>query len=109
MLFTEINARDYRAWYGLGQIYEQVKLPNYALYYFAHARDLRPRDSRMLLTLGEMFERTDRIYEALVCYYKALLYDNDGSVLLKLGKYVKQMFAKYVFYNHKFVYRFFVI
>lgn len=93
-ILTEINIRDYRAWYGLGQIYELVKLPNYALFYFAHARELRPRDFRMLLALGEMFERTDRIYEALTCYYKALHYDNDGGVLLKLWKYVK---INYVF------------
>lgn len=52
----------------------------------------------MLLALGEMFERTDRIYEALTCYYKALLYDNDGAVLLKLGKYVKN----YLFVNFKY-------
>jgi hypothetical protein len=69
-------------------------LPNYALFYFTHARELRPRDFRMLLALGEMFERTDRIYEALTCYYKALHYDTDGGVLLKLWKYVK---LKYIF------------
>lgn len=88
-IFTEINIRDYRAWYGLGQIYELIKLPNYALFYFAHARELRPRDFRMLLALGEMFERTDRIYEALACYYKALHYDTDGSIFFKLAKYVE--------------------
>ncbi|XP_025423843.1 cell division cycle protein 23 homolog isoform X3 [Sipha flava] len=86
----KINIRDYRAWYGLGQIYELVKLPNYALFYFTHARELRPRDFRMLLALGEMFERTDRIYEALTCYYKALHYDTDGGVLLKLWKYYEK-------------------
>lgn len=99
-MFTEINIRDYRAWYGLGQIYELVKLPNYALFYFAHARELRPRDFRMLVSLGEMFERTDRIYEALICYYKALYYDNEGAVLLRLGKYVKNYlyFINYILY-----------
>jgi len=98
-LLPEINIRDYRAWYGLGQIYELVKLPNYALFYFAHARELRPRDCRMLLALGEMFERTDRIYEALTCYYKALYYDNDGGILLKLGKYVI-FFKLYTYYSN---------
>lgn len=85
-LFTEINRIDYKAWYGLGQIYELVKLPNYALFYFAHARKLRPKDSRMLLALGDMFERTDRVFESLICYYKALHYDTDGTILLRLGK-----------------------
>jgi len=87
-MFTEINIRDYRAWYGLGQIYELVKLPNYALFYFAHARDLRPRDYRMLVALGEMFDRADRIFESMACFYKALFYDTDGTIMLKLSKFV---------------------
>lgn len=94
-IFTEINIRDYRAWYGLGQIYELVKLPNYALFYFGHARALRPGDARMLLALGEMFDRGERHFEALACVYKALLYDGDGPVLLKLGKYVKHLSLVY--------------
>lgn len=85
---VEINIRDYRAWYGLGQIYELVKLPNYALYYFGQAYALRPRDSRMIVALGEMYERTDRICEALTCYYRALRYDIEGTVLLKISKYI---------------------
>ncbi|CAI6348773.1 unnamed protein product [Macrosiphum euphorbiae] len=83
----KINIRDYRAWYGLGQIYELVKLPNYALFYFTHARDLRPRDYRMLVSLGEMFERADRIFESMACFYKALFYDTDGTIMLKLAKF----------------------
>lgn len=31
---TEVNRRDYRAWYGLGQTYELLKLPAYCLYYY---------------------------------------------------------------------------
>lgn len=83
----KINIRDYRAWYGLGQIYELVKLPNYALFYFTHARDLRPRDYRMLVSLGEMFDRADRIFESMACFYKALFYDTDGTIMLKLAKF----------------------
>jgi len=44
----------------------------------------------MLLTLGEMFERYDRTYEGLVCCYKALHNDTDGSSLLNIARYVKQ-------------------
>lgn len=98
-MFTEINKRDYRAWYGLGQIYELVKLPNYALFYFTHARELRPRDFRMLIALGEMFERTDHIFESMACFYKALTDDTDGSVILKLGKYVKHIFFSISLYG----------
>ena len=28
----EVNRRDYRAWYGLGQTYEILKMPFYCLY-----------------------------------------------------------------------------
>ena len=30
----ELNKRDYRAWYGLGQTYELLGLHSYAVYYF---------------------------------------------------------------------------
>ena len=30
----EVNRRDYRAWYGLGQTYEILKMPFYCLYYY---------------------------------------------------------------------------
>ena len=29
-----MSPRDYRAWYGLGQTYELMKMPYFALYYF---------------------------------------------------------------------------
>ena len=40
-IFIEVNQRDYRAWYGLGQIYEILKMPFYCLYYFRRAQMLR--------------------------------------------------------------------
>ncbi|XP_050425917.1 cell division cycle protein 23 homolog [Adelges cooleyi] len=82
----KINVRDYRAWYGLGQIYELVKLPHYAMYYFKRANKLRPHDPLMHIALGEIYERSDQIYEALICFYRALLYDPEGAVLLKLSR-----------------------
>jgi hypothetical protein len=30
----EVSPRDYRAWYGLGQTYELLQMPYYALYYY---------------------------------------------------------------------------
>ena len=30
----DLNPRDYRAWYGLGQTYELLHMPYYALFYF---------------------------------------------------------------------------
>jgi anaphase-promoting complex subunit 8 len=29
-----LNPRDYRAWYGLGQTYELLSMPFYALHYY---------------------------------------------------------------------------
>ena len=38
---VEINPRDYRAWYGLGQTYELLELFSYATYYYGNAQKLR--------------------------------------------------------------------
>ena len=44
---VELNGRDYRAWYGLGQTYELLHMPFYALHYYRQATQLRPHDARM--------------------------------------------------------------
>ena len=69
--FAEVNKRDYRAWYGLGQTYEMLKLHFYCLYYYKRAQELRPHDSRMLVALGECYERMERPHDAMKCYWKA--------------------------------------
>jgi hypothetical protein len=33
----DLNRSDYRAWYGLGQVYEMLEMHYYALYYYEHA------------------------------------------------------------------------
>jgi len=88
----EVNRRDYRAWYGLGQTYEILKMPFYGLYYYKQAQLLRPHDSRMVLALGEAYEKQDKIQDALKCYYKACnVGDIEGMALLKLATYVSDM------------------
>lgn len=85
--FTEINNRDYRAWYGLGQTYEILKMPFYCLYYYKQAQQLRPNDSRMIIALGETYEKLDKFENALKCYYKACnVGDIEGMALIKLAK-----------------------
>lgn len=37
----DVNRKDYRAWYGLGQAYELLSMHRYALYYYQHATALR--------------------------------------------------------------------
>jgi tetratricopeptide (TPR) repeat protein len=39
--FTDVNRKDYRAWYGLGQAYELLNMHQYALHYFQQATSLR--------------------------------------------------------------------
>ena len=44
---TTLNQNDYRAWYGLGQTYELLQMPYYALHYYKRALQLRPTDARL--------------------------------------------------------------
>lgn len=84
----EVNRRDYRAWYGLGQTYEILKMHHYCLYYFKQAQELRPSDSRMLVALGESYEKLDKIQDAKKCFWKAYCVgDIEGGIaLLRLAK-----------------------
>ena len=56
---TQVNPRDYRAWYGIGQTYELLKMHAYCLYYYMEAQRLRPTDSRMIVALGMFFDTND--------------------------------------------------
>ena len=38
---VDLSPRDYRAWYGLGQTYELLHMPFYALHYFRRATQVR--------------------------------------------------------------------
>jgi len=40
-LTIDVNAKDYRAWYGLGQAYELLDMPMYAIEYYDQATSLR--------------------------------------------------------------------
>lgn len=48
----EVNKRDYRAWYGLGQTYEILKMPFYSLYYYRKAHQLRSVSLSFNITHG---------------------------------------------------------
>ena len=69
-LRLDVNKRDYRAWYGLGQTYELLKMPFYCLYYYKQAQELRPSDSRMLVALGESYEKLDKLPVSCEQYWK---------------------------------------
>ena len=90
---VELNPRDYRAWYGLGQTYELLRMPFYALYYFRRATQLRPHDARMWCAMGQCYENDqlqsvdkDKMEVAGIrCYRRAVQNgDREGIALHKL-------------------------
>lgn len=80
---------DYRAWYGLGQTYEILQMPYYALYYYQRATRLRPKDPRMWCAMGQCYE-SDQLQmkvAAIRCYQRAVTWnDQEGIALGKLAK-----------------------
>ncbi len=83
----EMNMRDFRAWYGLGQAYEILKMPLYSLYYYRMAQSLKPDDSRMLVALGDAYDKLERLHDAKKCYWKAhCVGDLECIALLRLAK-----------------------
>ena len=89
----ELSPRDYRAWYGLGQTYELLRMPFYALYYFRRATQLRPHDPRMWCAMGQCYENdqlqsvdNDKMELAAIrCYRRAVQNgDTEGIALHKL-------------------------
>lgn len=86
---TALSPRDYRAWYGLGQTYELLGLPLYALHYYGRAAALRPGDARMWCAIGQCYEsrQLDRADAALRCYRRALANEEaEGIALSRLAK-----------------------
>jgi len=57
---ADVNRKDYRAWYGLGQTYELLGEPFYALNYYQKATALRPYDARMWSALAICYEKLKR-------------------------------------------------
>lgn len=81
------NKRDYRAWYGLGQTYDMLRLSLFSLYYYKMAQKLRPQDGRMLVALGETYEKLEKYEEAYKCYKQARNLDKtDPMSIIKLAK-----------------------
>lgn len=92
ILILEVNRRDFRAWYGLGQAYDIIKMHFYSLYYYKTAQQLRPYDSRMLVALGETYDRLDKRANAIKCFQKACnVGDQEGIAVLRLANLYEKM------------------
>jgi len=88
---VDINDRDYRAWYGLGQVYEILNMLLYALYYYRKAAALRPYDARMWCALGSCFVSLDRRQEAIKSYERAVITnDRENLATKKLAKLYRE-------------------
>ncbi|KAG0483694.1 hypothetical protein HPP92_011778 [Vanilla planifolia] len=84
-----LNPRDYRAWYGLGQTYEMMSMPFYALYYFKRASYLQPNDARLWVAMAQCYQSAplQMLEDAIKCYSKAVhCNEREGIALHQLAK-----------------------
>ncbi|EHL02093.1 putative Anaphase-promoting complex subunit 8 [Glarea lozoyensis 74030] len=72
-LAVDVNRRDYRAWYGLGQTYEVLEMHAYALWYYKRAAGLRPWDGKMWMAVGSCLQKMGRNLEGIKALKRALL------------------------------------
>lgn len=84
---VDVNRRDYRAWYGLGQTYEVLEMHAYALWYYKRAAGLRPWDGKMWMAVGSCLQKMGRDQEGIKALKRALLADSyyDGGVGSSFG------------------------
>lgn len=76
---VELNERDYRGWYNLGQIYELLEAYHHALYYYWHTTSLRPADPGMWVAVANCLEHDGRVAESIACLERAETYDLNTS------------------------------
>ena len=89
---VDMNPRDFRAWYGLGQTYEILKMPLYSLYYYQKAAQLRPQDARMWCAVANCYECLGQSHDAVRCYRRAeSVGDSEGIALSKLAALTRQL------------------
>ncbi|MED6185362.1 anaphase-promoting complex component apc8 [Stylosanthes scabra] len=84
-----IDPCDYRAWYGLGQAYEMMGMPFYALHYFQKSVFLQPNDSRLWIAMAQCYETEQlrMLDEAIKCYKRAAACnDREAIALYQLAK-----------------------
>ena len=101
---VDINPRDYRAWYGLGQTYELLEMYFYALHYYRKATTLRPYDARMWCALAGCYYHLNRVQEAVKCYERAEVHhDREGIAAKQLAKIYEEDLhdEKQAAYYHK--------
>ena len=84
---VDVNRRDYRAWYGLGQTYEVLEMHAYSLWYYKRAAGLRPWDGKMWMAVGSCLQKMGRDLDGIKALKRALLADSyyDAGVGSSFG------------------------
>ncbi|KAG8343628.1 putative Tetratricopeptide repeat [Trypanosoma vivax] len=93
---VDLDQRDYRGWYNLGQIYELLQFYHHALYYYWQTAALRPTDPRMWSAVANCLDREGRTREAMQCLEHAETCENPRSefyppLVRRLGLYYLSM------------------
>ncbi|KAI9913438.1 hypothetical protein PsorP6_006259 [Peronosclerospora sorghi] len=84
---VDINARDYRAWYGLGQAYEILNMFLNSIYYYRKSVAIRPYDARMWCASGGCYEKLNKVDEAVACFHRAVNnQDREGIASYHLSR-----------------------
>lgn len=84
---VDIDNKDFRAWYGLGQAYELNQLYSYAAYYYFSAASAKPHDSRMWAALSNCFDKMGKPEEAIKCtQWVDRVKDKEAFAMHKLAK-----------------------
>jgi anaphase-promoting complex subunit 8 len=76
---VDLDMRDYRAWYGLGQIYELLQMYHYALYYYWQTTSVRATDPRMWTAVANCLDKQNRAAEAVLCLQRAEEYESPSA------------------------------
>lgn len=75
--FVDVNRKDYRAWYGLGQAYELLNMHQYSLYYYQRATALRyPYPSS--INRNTHLLKTSRPYDVRIWQAQGMCYEEMG-------------------------------
>ena len=86
---VDVNRKDYRAWYGLGQTYEMLDMHLYALFYYQRAASLQSYNAKMWQAVAHCYDRIDRPAQSIKAFKRALLvgtYDDGGSSFGSAGQ-----------------------
>ncbi|ETN79867.1 hypothetical protein NECAME_09567, partial [Necator americanus] len=67
-------------------MYDIIKMPTYSLFYYQQAHLCKPQDSRMLVALGDVYQKMGRLRNAEKCFISAFKYgDVEGTALWMLA------------------------